>query len=71
MGSAADLMDHVRTQIPYAVTAAIVATLGFVLAAAGVSPWIIIPVGIVILAVVVRVLGKSIKEEDLLKEAGQ
>ncbi|MBR3785339.1 MAG: Na+/H+ antiporter NhaC family protein [Firmicutes bacterium] len=71
MGSAADLMDHVRTQIPYAVTVAIVATLGFVLAAAGVSPWIIIPVGIVILAVVVRVLGKSIKEEDLLKEAGQ
>lgn len=71
MGSAADLMDHVRTQIPYAVTVAIVATLGFILAAAGVSPWIIIPVGIAILVGVVRVLGKSIKEEDLLKEAGQ
>lgn len=69
MGSASDLMDHVRTQIPYAVMAAIVAAaIGFVPAAAGVSPLIIIPVGIAVLVIVVRVLGKSTKLEDLQKE---
>lgn len=69
MGSASDLMDHVRTQIPYAVTAAIVAAaIGFLPAAAGVSPLIIIPVGIAVLIIVVRVLGKSTKLEDLQKE---
>ena len=58
MGSAADLMDHVKTQIPYAVTVAIVAAVGFILAAAGLSPLIILPLGVVALAVIVRVVGK-------------
>ncbi|TDP45907.1 Na+/H+ antiporter NhaC family protein [Aminicella lysinilytica] len=66
MGSAADLMDHVRTQIPYAITAAIVAgVVGFIPASLGVSPWILIPIGIAVLYFVVRVLGKSTKLEDL------
>lgn len=69
MGSAADLMDHVKTQIPYAVTVAIVAAVGFILAAAGLSPLIILPLGVVALAVIVRVVGKSTKLEDLQKEA--
>ena len=69
MGSASDLMDHVRTQIPYAVTAAIVAAaVGFLPAAAGLSPLIIIPIGIAVLAVIVRILGKSTRLEDLQKE---
>ena len=72
MGSAADLMDHVRTQIPYAVTAAIVAAVcGFIPAALGVSAWICLPIGIVVLYLVVRFLGKSTNEEDLKKEAAQ
>ena len=69
MGSAADLMDHVKTQIPYAVTVAVVAAVGFILAAAGLSPLIILPLGVVALAVIVRVVGKSTKLEDLQKEA--
>ena len=56
MGSAADLMDHVKTQIPYAMTVAVVAILGFILAAAGLSPLIILPLGIVALAVIVRLI---------------
>ena len=72
MGSAADLMDHVRTQIPYAATAAIVAAVcGFIPAALGVPAWICLPIGIVVLYLVVRFLGKSTKEEDLKKEAAQ
>ncbi len=68
MGSAADLMDHVKTQIPYAVTVATIAALGFILAAAGVSPLIILPLGVVLLIGIVRILGKSTKLEDLQKE---
>ena len=69
MGSAADLIDHVRTQLPYAVTVAVVASLlGYLPAAAGISPLILIPVGIAALVVIVRVLGKSTKIEDLQAE---
>lgn len=72
MGSAADLMDHVRTQIPYAGTAAATAAVcGFIPAALGVPTWICLPVGIVVLYLVVRFLGKSTNEEDLKKEAAQ
>ena len=71
MGSAADLMDHVKTQIPYAMTVAVVAILGFILAAAGLSPLIILPLGIVALAVSVRRIGKSTKREDLEKEGSE
>ncbi len=70
MGSASDLMDHVKTQIPYAITVAVVAAIGFILAAAGVSPLIIVPLGIVILIGIVRLVGKSTKLEDLQKEQG-
>lgn len=70
MGSASDLMDHVKTQIPYAITVAAVAAIGFILAAAGVSPLIILPLGIVILIGIVRLVGKSTKLEDLQKEQG-
>lgn len=72
MGSASDLMDHVRTQIPYAVTAAIVAAVcGFIPAALGVPVWICLPIGIAVLYLVVRFLGKSTNEEELKKEAAQ
>ena len=69
MGSAADLIDHVRTQIPYALTVAVVATvIGFVPAALGVTPLVLIPAGIIILALFVHFVGKSTKLEDLQKE---
>ena len=69
MGSAADLMDHVKTQTPYALTVAGVAAVGFIMAAAGLSPIIILPLGIVALVVIVRLVGKSVKLEDLKIEA--
>ena len=70
MGSAADLMDHARTQIPYAATVAgVAAVVGFIPAAAGISPIISIPLGIVVLIAIVRFVGKSTKIEDLEKEA--
>lgn len=59
MASAADHMDHVRTQTPYALVCAGVAmVIGYVPAGFGLSPWISLPVGLVALAAVVRLVGR-------------
>ena len=59
-GSGADHIDHVRTQIPYALTTAAVAgVVGFIPAGLGLSPWISIPLGIVVLVAIVQIFGKS------------
>lgn len=66
MGSGADLIDHAKTQLPYAITAALVSgVIGFIPAALGVSPLISILLGIAALVIIVRLLGKSTKIEDL------
>lgn len=66
MASAADHMDHVRTQIPYAITAAIVGGIvGFIPAGFGINPVISLVIGVVVLYGIVRVLGKSTYREDL------
>ena len=59
-GSGSDHIDHVRTQIPYAITGAIVAgVFGFIPAALGVSPLISIVLGVLALIVLVKLVGKS------------
>jgi Na+/H+ antiporter NhaC len=65
MASGADHISHVKTQIPYAVTAALVAGIvGFVPAGYGVPVWLLLPVGIAILALIVRMLGKRAQDLD-------
>ncbi len=57
MFSAADHIDHVNTQIPYALTAAGVSVVLFLLFAAGIThPAILLPVGIILLIIVHRFL---------------
>ena len=52
MFSAADHIDHVNTQLPYAVWAATVGMILYALFAAGVTnPWILLPIGVVILVI--------------------
>ena len=59
MASACDHVDHVRTQLPYALLAAGVALLvGTLPAGFGVSPWISLALGLGILAAAVRFLGR-------------
>lgn len=56
-------IDHVRTQLPYALTIGGVAVLvGTVPAALGVPAWILFIAGIGILVAIVRIFGKSIPE---------
>lgn len=59
MASGADHIDHVRTQIPYAFLAAITGIIfGYLPAGFGVNPIILIPIGIVVVFVFLRLFGK-------------
>lgn len=65
-GAGADHMDHVNTQLPYALLAAAVAIIfGYIPAALGVPAYILIPLGIFVMYLFVKFVGKSVKEEDL------
>jgi Na+/H+ antiporter NhaC len=60
MSSACDLIDHVRTQLPYALLVAIVALIvGEIPAAMGVNPFWVLLAGLIILFVVLRTYGKN------------
>ncbi len=61
--SACDHVDHVRTQLPYAViVGAVGILLGNIGTAYGLSPWIAMAVGVVVLFVALQILGKSTYE---------
>jgi len=58
-----DHMDHVRTQAPYALTVCSVALLvGYLPAAAGVSPWILLVVGAAALLGIARFVGRRLHD---------
>jgi len=62
MASGADHISHVRTQIPYAATAASISALfGFLPVGFGVPVWFLLPFGSAILILIVRFLGKKIE----------
>jgi Na+/H+ antiporter NhaC len=59
MASASDHMDHVRTQLPYAlICAGVAALVGYIPAGFGVSPWLSLLAGTGILVGILFVLGK-------------
>jgi len=65
MASACDHIDHVRTQLPYALLAAFVGILiGDIPSAYGLSPWISIIIGTAVLAGVLFLVGKRIDAVD-------
>ncbi|TKJ40304.1 sodium:proton antiporter [candidate division LCP-89 bacterium B3_LCP] len=64
MASGADHIDHVRTQFPYALTAALIGLLiGYIPAGMGISPWLSLPAGAMAVVIVLRVLGKPTEEK--------
>jgi Na+/H+ antiporter NhaC len=64
--SAVDHIDHVKTQLPYAIVVGIIAALfGFIPAGFGLSPYLILPIGFIILYLVVKLFGKSVSEESI------
>jgi len=65
MASACDHVDHVRTQLPYALLVAIVAmAVGDIPTALGLHPGISLVVGTAILATVLRVVGRRYEPEE-------
>ncbi|MBR9976598.1 MAG: Na+/H+ antiporter NhaC family protein [Bacteroidetes bacterium] len=63
MASACDHIDHVRTQLPYALTIGAVALFGGLLPAAyGISPFILLPAGVLLLAAILYWRGTHISE---------
>ncbi len=67
-GAGADHIDHVRTQIPYAFTAAVVAgVFGFIPAGLGVNPLVSIIIGVVVLIVFVKFVGKPTGDATLIE----
>jgi Na+/H+ antiporter NhaC len=65
MASACDHMDHVRTQLPYAVTVAMVAlVLGYIATPFGLHPAFSYVVGIGALFLLLRFFGKSVDAES-------
>lgn len=64
MASGADHVDHVRTQFPYALLAGTLAVLlGTIPAGYGVSPWITLPIGVALVAIFVRFVGRDAESE--------
>ncbi len=63
MGSSCDHLDHVRTQLPYALLVAAISILfGFLPVGLGISPWICLGVGLLVLILIFRVFGKKLPE---------
>ncbi len=64
MASAADHIDHVRTQLPYALLCALAASLfGFIPAGYGLSPYLSLVVAIVALVAVLVLFGRRVDHE--------
>ena len=64
MASACDHIDHVRTQLPYALVAACVGVLlGDLPSAYGLPPWVSLLAGLVVLAAILFVVGKRVETE--------
>jgi len=62
MASGADHIDHVRTQLPYALLAAGVGmAVGDIPTSFGLSPFVSLPIALVLLVVLLRVFGKPIE----------
>jgi Na+/H+ antiporter NhaC len=61
MASACDHIDHVRTQLPYALVVAVVAmAVGDIPTAYGLSPWIALLLGVAVLYLLLRFVGKPV-----------
>ena len=63
MASGCDHVDHVRTQLPYALMVGVVGMLvGDIPTAYGMSPWISLMLGMVVIWAIIRFVGKKPEE---------
>lgn len=63
MASGADHIDHVRTQMPYALTAGLIAcVLGYIPVGFGLTNWFVLPIGFIAIFLIIRFIGKPINK---------
>ncbi|MFH1011735.1 MAG: Na+/H+ antiporter NhaC family protein, partial [bacterium] len=61
MATGSDHIDHVSTQIPYAIAAALIAVLvGYLPGGWGIPPWICLGAGVLLLVLWLRIFGKKV-----------
>lgn len=66
MGAGADHIDHVKTQLLYAIIVALVSIIfGFLPAGLGLSPWISLAMGLAVLVLIFRIFGKPLASQKL------
>jgi len=64
MGSSCDHIDHVKTQLVYAIVVAVVSIVfGFLPAGLGISPLILLPLGIVVVGAILFFFGKRVEDK--------
>ena len=64
LGAGCEVVEHVRTQLPYALSAGVIALLcGHLPAALGMSPWLCLPLGAAVSIGLVRGLGTVVGDE--------
>ena len=60
-GAGVDVVSHTRTQLPYACSVGTLALLvGYLPAGLGVSPWVLLPCGIAVCVLIIRLLGRPL-----------
>ncbi|MBK1994218.1 Na+/H+ antiporter NhaC family protein, partial [Campylobacter novaezeelandiae] len=62
MSAKCDHMEHVRTQIPYALFICIISLItGYLPISLGFSVWIILPLNLVLIVILLRMIGKKVE----------
>ncbi len=62
MASACDHIDHVRTQMPYAIVVGLICLVIYVPAAMGVSPWLLLGASALVLFGILRAFGRKVED---------
>lgn len=65
MGAGVNHMEHVKTQLPYALVVGVIAVLfGFLPVGLGMPIWIVLPISMIVIILVVYFFGKSVEEKN-------
>lgn len=68
MGAGVNHMEHVKTQLPYALVVGVITVLfGFLPVGLGMPIWIVLPVSMIVIILVVYFFGKSVEEKNTEK----
>ena len=66
MGAGCNHIDHVRTQIPYAIFVAVITILfGYIPAGFGLPVYVVLPIAFVAMFIGIQIFGKSVEVEDV------